>query len=167
VRFDGNAAPTGWKLETVMTARLIFNILAVCGAATFAGVMLNIGLTLGAYWRGLPPSEFLDWFSANNHLIARTIPLVVLPTLIGLAGSLWFGWTEPTTRYLWLASLGLVIGILIITFAYHLPTNSAFAAKSIPLDQVPATLNLWLSLHTVRIALGLIASVVGLVAVAR
>jgi hypothetical protein len=45
--------------------------------------------------------------------------------------------------------------------------RSAFAAKSIPLDQVPATLNLWLSLHAVRIALGLIASVVGLVAVAR
>ena len=59
-------------------------------------------------------------------------------------------------------------GIFIITFVvYHLPTNSAFAAKSIPLDQVPATLNLWLSLHAVRIALGLIASVVGLVAVAR
>ena len=60
-----------------------------------------------------------------------------------------------------------MIGIFIITFVYHLPTNSPFAAKSIPLDQVPATLNLWLSLHAVRIALGLIASVVGLVAVAR
>ena len=91
----------------------------------------------------------------------------MLPTVIGLAGSLWLGWTEPTTRYLWLASLGLVIGILIITFAYHLPTNSAFAAKSIPLEQVPATLNSWLSLHAVRIALGLCASVVGLVAGAR
>jgi uncharacterized membrane protein len=150
-----------------MTARLIFNILAVIGAAAFTGVMLNIGLTLGAYWKGLPPSEFLDWFSANNHLIARTIPLVALPTLVGLAGSLWLGWSEPTTRYLWLTSLGLVIGILIITFAYHLPTNSAFAAKSIPLDQVPAALNLWLLLHAVRIALGLIASVVGLIAAAR
>lgn len=150
-----------------MTTRLIFNILAVCGAAIFTGVMLNIGLTFGAYWKGLPPVEFLDWFSANNHLIARTIPLVVLPTLIGLAGSLWLGWTEPTARYLWLASLGCVIGILIITFSYHLPTNSAFAAKSVPLDQVPATLNLWLSLHSVRIALGLAASVLGVVAIAR
>jgi drug/metabolite transporter (DMT)-like permease len=117
-----------------MTARLIFNILAVCGAATFTGVMLNIGLTLGAYWKGLPPSEFLDWFSANNHLIARTIPLVALPTLIGLAGSLWFGWSEPTTRYQWLASLCLVIGILIITFAYR---NADDAASVRPLQIAP------------------------------
>jgi hypothetical protein len=60
-----------------------------------------------------------------------------------------------------------LIGIFYHHLRYHLPTTSAFAAKSIPLDQVPATLNLWLSLHSVRIALGLIASVVGLVAVAR
>jgi uncharacterized membrane protein len=150
-----------------MTARLIFYILAVCGAATFTGVMLSIGLTLGAYWKSLPPAEFLDWFSANNHLIGRTIPLVVVPTLIGLAGSLWLGWTEPTACYLWFAALGSVIGILIITVSYHLPTNSAFAAKSIPLDQVPVALNLWLSLHSIRIALGLAASVIGVVAVAR
>jgi hypothetical protein len=54
-----------------------------------------------------------------------------------------------------------------ITFVNHLLTKSSFAAKSIPLDQVPVTLNLWLSLHTIRVALGLIASVVGLVAIAR
>jgi hypothetical protein len=154
-------------MEVVMTTRLIFNILAVCGAATFTGVMLNIGLTLGAYWKGLPPGEFLNWFSANNHLIGRTIPLVLLPTLVGLAGSLWFGWSESTTRYLWLASLALVMGILIITFAYHLPTNSAFAAKSIPLDQVSGALNVWLSLHAVRVFLGLLASVLGAVAMTR
>jgi hypothetical protein len=40
-----------------MTARLIFNILAVIGAAAFTGVMLNIGLTFGAYWKGLPPER--------------------------------------------------------------------------------------------------------------
>jgi len=55
--------------ENAMSARLVFNILAVCGAASFAGVMLNIGLTLGAYWKGLPPAAFLDWFSANSHLV--------------------------------------------------------------------------------------------------
>jgi uncharacterized membrane protein len=151
----------------IMTARMIFNILAVRGAATFTGVMLNIGLTLGVYWKGLPPGEFLDWFSANNHRIARTIPLVLLPTLVGLAGLLWLGWSEPTTRYLWLASLALVIGILIITFAYHLPTNSAFATKSTPLDQVSATLDVWLSLHAARIFPGLLASVLGAIAMAR
>ncbi len=69
--------------------KLMFNILAICGSAGFAGVMLCIGVTLGGYWRSLPPADFLSWFTANNHFISSTIPMVVAPTLIGLAGSIW------------------------------------------------------------------------------
>jgi hypothetical protein len=56
---------------------------------------------------------------------------------------------------------------LAITAVYHLPANSQFASKSISPDQIPRALNMWLTLHTVRIALGLIASVVGVIAVSR
>ncbi len=58
-----------------MTARLVFNILPVCGTAVFTGGLLTIGLTLGSYWQSLPPIEFLDWFSKNSHFIARAIGL--------------------------------------------------------------------------------------------
>ena len=150
-----------------MGARLVFNILAVCGAATFAGVMLNIGLTLGAYWKGLAPAAFLDWFSANSHLVGRTIPFFVAPTLIGLAASLWIDWNDTAARNLWLGALSCVAGIMAITFAYHLPTNSAFAAKTIALDQVEPTLNTWLWLHAVRIVLGLVSAMLGVAAIAR
>lgn len=150
-----------------MSARLVFNILAICGAATFTGVMLNIGLTLGTYWKGLPPAGFLDWFSENNHLIARTIPLFAVPALLGLGASVWFDWSEPHQRMLWLAALGCALGIGVLTFAFHLPTNAMFAAKTISLAKVPAKLDQWLLLHWLRIALGLTASVLGIVAVSR
>jgi Anthrone oxygenase len=150
-----------------MSARLVFNILAICGAASFAGVMLNIGLTLGAYWKGLAPAAFLDWFSANSHLIGRTIPFFVVPTLIGLLASLWIDWNDAATRNLWLAALACLGGIMAITSAYHLPTNNVFASRSIALDQVEPTLNTWLWLHAARITLGLVSAALGVAAIAR
>ena len=66
----------------------VFNILAICGSAWFSGAMLCIGVTLGGYWRSLPPEEFLAWFAANNQLVARTVddPQKVLFILEGRVG---------------------------------------------------------------------------------
>jgi hypothetical protein len=150
-----------------MSARLILNILAVCGAASFAGAMLVIGLTLGAYWKSLAPQAFLDWFSANAHLIGRIIPLFAIPTAIGLVGSLWLDWGDPTARSLWAPALLCSLGVGAITAVYHLPTNSAFIAKSVPLEEVAATLDRWLLLHAARTLLGLVAAVLAIVAIGR
>jgi hypothetical protein len=150
-----------------MSARLVFNIFAICGAASFAGAMMMIGLTLGAYWKSLAPAAFLDWFSANARLIGRIIPIFAIPTAVGLIGSLWLDWSEPSVRALWIAALICALGLGAITAVYHLPTNSAFVAKSIPLDKVPATLDRWLWLHAARIALGLAAAVLSVVAIGQ
>jgi uncharacterized membrane protein len=150
-----------------MSARLVFNLFAVCGAASFAGAMLVIGLTLGAYWRRLTPQAFLDWFSANSQLIGRTIPLFALPTAVGLIGSLWLDWSNASARMLWIAALVCALGLGVITAIYHLPTNNAFIAKSVPLEDVASTLDRWLWLHAVRTALGLAAAVLGMVAISR
>lgn len=83
--------------------RTVFNILAICGAAGFSGVMLSIGVTLGGYWRSLPAQSFLDWFTANNQFVSRAIPLIVLPTIIGLIGSLWTSWNSPDFK-LWVSA---------------------------------------------------------------
>jgi uncharacterized membrane protein len=150
-----------------MSARLVFNLFAVCGAASFAGAMLMIGLTLGVYWKGLTPQAFLDWFSANAHLIGRIIPLFALPTAVGLIGSLWLDWRDDSARMLWAAALLCALGLGAITAVFHLPTNNALIAKSVPLDDVAATLDRWLWLHAVRTALGLAAAVLGMVAISR
>lgn len=150
-----------------MILKSVAQTLAVCGMAIFTGVMLNIGLTLGAYWKSLSPAEFLDWFSTNSHFIARTIPLITLPTLIALIASIWLNWDNSSVRNLWLLSLLCMLGIAAITFAWHLPTNSLFANKDIPLDDVPARLNEWLQLHAIRVTLGLTGSILGIIAIQK
>ncbi|WP_324698893.1 DUF1772 domain-containing protein [Novosphingobium sp. RL4] len=146
---------------------LIFKILAVTGSAMFAGVMLAIGVILGSYWKGLPPAIFLDWFAANNHLVARAIPLVLLPALVGIAGMLVIEWSNPAVRNIWLASAACLLIVLLLTATLFVPANSAFAAKTVPLDQVRHKLDVWLGLHTVRIAFACISAVLGVWAVSR
>lgn len=150
-----------------MSLRLAANIIALCGTGAFAGLMLNIGLTFGAYWKGLPPAAFLDWFSTNGHLIGRTIPVVLVPAIIGICASIWLAPPAPGTRLFWLASLAAIALILAVTMLYHLPTNARFAARTVALDQVGATLDRWLWLHWVRIVLGFAATIAGVMAIAR
>jgi Domain of unknown function (DUF1772) len=150
-----------------MTLRLICNALGISGSAMFAGVMLAIGVTLGGYWKNLPPEGFLVWFGQNIHFITRSISLVVPATLVGMAGSLWLSWADRRARNLWLAGSGCIVAVLLITAAYYLPSNARFAGRSIPLEQVPAALDTWLLVHNVRISLAVLASVLGVVAISR
>lgn len=147
--------------------QLVFRILAVAGPAMFVGVMLAIGVILGGYWKSLPPTEFLDWFAQHGSSVKHAIPLVVVPTLIGLAGALWYDWMAPVTRGLWFTSIACIVVVLGITMIYFVPSNAAFAGKAIALDQVSAKLDAWLTLHNIRIALALAASVLGIVAISR
>lgn len=149
-----------------MDMRLILNILGVCGSGVFTGAMLVIGLTLGTYWQSLPPSEFLDWFAANGNLIGNTIPLYVLPTVIGLLGSAWLA-GAGSTRTLWLVAFAAIAVLLIITFAYHLPLNARFAAKAVPVEEVAGALSGWMAFHWARIGLGLVAAVTSAIAISR
>lgn len=144
---------------------LLFNILAVTGSAMFAGVMLAIGVILGGYWKSLPPADFLEWFARHGNLVMRAIPIVVIPALIGLAGMLWFDWSNTTTRMIWLGAAGCILAVLAITMAYYAPSNAAFAAKSIPVDQVSSKLDTWLMIHNLRIVLAVAASALGVWAV--
>ena len=150
-----------------MNLRLTFATLAICSTAIFTGAMLNIGLSFGAYWKSLPPQDFLNWFSANSQVIGRTIPIFVIPAVIGLAVSVWLGWPIAPARYLWLAASACLAAVFIVTAVYHLPTNAAFEAQSIGPSQVTATLNTWLWLHALRIALGLAAAVLSVLATVR
>lgn len=142
-------------------------ILAVVGSAAFAGVMLAIELILGAFWRSLPPTDFLAWFQIHSPLVQRTIPLVVVPTLLGLVGSIWLSWGEVAARNWWLAALGCIVATLVLTVTYFFPVNATFVAGSIPVESLPTKLDAWLAMHWVRIALALAAAAFGMVAATR
>ena len=147
----------------VMLAAGAFTV--AMGPAMFAGVMLAIGVILGGYWKSLPPADFLEWFAQHGNLAMRAIPIVVIPTLIGLGGMLWFDWSNSATRLIWLGAAGCFFAVLAITMAYYAPSNAAFAAKSIPVDQVPGKLGSWLIIHNFRIVLAVAASALGVWAV--
>lgn len=144
---------------------LLFNILAVTGSAMFAGVMLAIGVILGGYWKSLPPADFLEWFARHGNLVMRAIPIVVIPTLIGLAGMLWFDWSNSAPRLIWFGAAGCILAVLAITVGYFVPSNSAYAAKTVPIDQVSGKLDTWLMIHNLRIVLAVAASALGVWAV--
>lgn len=105
----------------------LFNALAISGAAMFAGVMLTLALVLGPVCKSLAPADVLEWFAQHSHLIQGVIPVVVLPTIIGLIGSLRLGCADGTARTLWLMAAGCIVA-------------------------VPAKLNAWLLIHNARIA---------------
>lgn len=135
--------------------------------AGFSGVMLTIGVTLGGYWKSLSPAEFLEWFANNNQFVSNAIPLIVLPTIIGLVGSVWMSWTVATVRLLWLTSGLLILIVLIMTVVYFVPTNTAFATSGIEAASVTAKLNQWIMIHYVRISLAMVGAVLGIIATVR
>ena len=137
-----------------------FNILAVCAAAGFAGVMLSIGVTLGGFWRTLPPAEFLSWFETYNGYVAKAVPIIVLPALIGIVGSLIAGWNTEA-RIWWILSLTFFIAVLILTAVYFVPSNTAFASGSFDVNAVSDKLKQWVSIHYVRIALAFTSGAFG------
>ncbi len=141
-----------------------FNTLTICGAAGFAGVMLSIGVTLGGYWRSLPAQEFLDWFAANNQFVSRSIPLIFVPTLVGLIGSVWLSCGNPELKY-WLLSAACLTVVAVLTFAFFVPANTAFASGTMDEITGAAKLSQWLTIHYFRIGFGMAAAVFGCIAI--
>ncbi len=141
----------------------IANSIAVIGSAAFSGVMICIGVTLGGFWRSLPPQDFLDWFAVNNSFVARSVPMTVVPAFLGLGGSIW---TDRGTTDAWLWGLSTVCMaiVMVMTARFFVPANRAFAGGKLDTRDVPRQLQRWLSVHAVRIALGLTAAIIGCIA---
>ncbi len=147
--------------------RLLFNILAITGIAMFAGVLLAIGVILGGYWKSLPTIDFLIVFSNNAQFIQRAIPIVLLPAIVGIAGSIFFNWGNKDVRLLWISAAACIAVLLALTMIWFAPTNAQFTARSLPINDIPAKLDTWLMLHNIRIALATLASVLSIIAIKR
>ena len=141
----------------------IANGIAAIGVATFLGVMLCIGVTLGSYWRSLTAEAFIQWFTRNNGYVARSVPIAVAPALLGLVTSVVIDWGN-SDGWLWLGSAACVVVVLALTGAYFVPTNRAFANGEVDVDDVPGRLRQWLGLHTVRIIVALGGAVLACIA---
>ncbi len=140
--------------------------ITIIASGMFAGSMLFIGVTLGGYWQSLDAQQFLDWFAAYNVFIQRTIPMVSMPALLGSILCLILFWNSPA-RVLWIAAVLMWVTVAILTFAFFVPTNTAFASGTIPTSQVTETLAIWLQIHWLRILCGIAATAFAYLAIRR
>lgn len=146
--------------------QFVLGLLAVVGASAYLGVLLVIGLSLGAYWRGLEPEAFAEWFTDNFIFLAPTAFLTLGPAFVGAIGSLWLARADRIARRLWsLALVGLVLSSL-VTALYHLPANFRIWSGDLTSIELAGELDGWLVWHAVRWLFALLGAVAAFWAVA-
>ncbi|MFA8388210.1 MAG: anthrone oxygenase family protein [Pelagibaca sp.] len=170
-------------MDTSANNRLFtFTIIA---SAAFAGANLFIGLSIGAYWLQLAPTEFVMQFFPQFSNFLYTIMPLFLGMMVGLILSALRDWHRPTARRNWVIALWLYLALSLITVLFHMPLNVRLAAaigspvgdvldfyKSIALvgpvtDENAATIRgIWLLGHIPRVLITLAIPVYALRALA-
>jgi hypothetical protein len=131
--------------------------LALLVAAVFSGAALYINVAEQPARLGLDDRSLLtEWKPAYKHGLAMQAPLAIVGFLLGLAA-----WWQ--TRHVgWAIGALLMIANWPVTFFAIMPTNNRLMATD-PAAAGPesrAMIERWGSLHAVRTALGLAASLV-------
>ncbi len=148
-------------MNTKTKLRLTSEMVSVIGISAFCAVMFAIASTLLRYWKSVPVTEFASIFAKQDADIMSMISVVVAPTMVAMLTALTMNWKHRTVRYLWLASTGAFVLILVVTVIYFVPANTAFAAGEIPVSEVAARLDQWGRVHWIRIALAAISASLG------
>lgn len=137
----------------------VFGIVAIIGTVGYFGNIVNIGLTYSITWQRLDPMVFMQGFETTFLLLLPTVVVTLLPGLIGIIASIRSSKENQDAKKSWRMALYATLVSIVITSAYHLPTNLAFIDQSYDAAQATSKLQLWVALHWVRILLALIASV--------
>ena len=161
------------------------NALAITTSAAFFGANLFIGLSMGVYWLGLAPAEFVaQFFPQFSNFLFTIMPLFLL-MLSGLILSARLDWDIAPARRNWVIALWLYLAVSLITILFHMPLNVRLAAavgspvgdllgfyNSIALtgpvteENSPAIRDLWLLGHIPRVLITLAIPVYALRALA-
>lgn len=148
-------------MKTKAKFRRTSEMVAVIGLSAFGAVMFAIASTLLSYWKSVPATDFADIFAQQDANIMSMISVVVAPTFVSLLATVIMNWKHEAVRYIWLASTGAFVLILVITVIYFVPNNTAFAAGGVPVNEVAARLNQWGSVHWIRIVLAALSAALG------
>lgn len=113
------------------------NVLAIITSAAFFGANLFIGLSMGVYWLGLAPADFVAQFFPQFNNFLYTIMPLFLAMLVGLILSARRDWGVAPARRNWVIALWLYLVLSLITVFYHMPLNVRLAtAVGSPLGYV-------------------------------
>mgnify|MGYP001113625535 CR=1 FL=1 len=131
--------------------------IAIIGIGTFAGNMINIGLSYGLHWTSLDPIVFMATFAVDFPLLLGPTVATLLPAFIATAAMYFLSEQGSKSRRYWLYAL---IGLLIIniqTVVYHLPLNLAFMDQRVDPANVGTRLMTWLIFHWIRVIMAILA----------
>ena len=150
------------------------NFLAVLSTGLFAGGGTMVGLSFGVVFLGLGglvPSmsgeQLVALFPKYWIAIACTIIPVALTKTASLAIAFFTSLKGSQVRKLWLWALGFWLLNCAITVGYHVQVViGSFMGKYAPEDMV-GTIQLWIALHWIRVALALASFVLAILAVTR
>lgn len=150
------------------------NFMAVLSTGLFAGGGTMVGLSFGIVFLGLGAlvpamngEQLVALFPKYWIAIACTIIPVALTKTVSLAIATFTAPKGCDVRRLWSWSLGLWMINATITVGYHLQVViAAFMGKFGP-EEVVDTIQLWIALHWIRVALALASFVLAILAVAR
>ncbi|MEO1455882.1 MAG: anthrone oxygenase family protein [Pseudomonadota bacterium] len=119
------------------TYRNRVNALAIITSAAFFGANLFIGASMGVYWLGLAPADFVaQFFPQFNNFLYTIMPLFIA-MLVGLILSARLDWRNAPARRNWVIALWLYLVLSLITILYHMPLNVRLAtAVGSPLGDV-------------------------------
>ena len=119
------------------TYRTRGNALAIITSAAFFGANLFIGASMGVYWLGLAPADFVAQFFPQFNNFLYTIMPLFLAMLVGLILSARLDWHHAAARRNWGIALWLYLVLSLITILYHMPLNVRLAtAVGSPLGDV-------------------------------
>ena len=129
------------------------------------GVMLTGAVILVPFWRSLPAGEFLAWFAANAerlHWLAGSLQVGAM--LFSILSAVLFAKAHRSGTLLFGVAALLAIAVLATVLLYFHAVNASFVDGSIPLDRVPAELAQWASWQWARMAAGLAAFCLAMIA---
>ncbi|MBI1394035.1 MAG: hypothetical protein GC152_14975 [Alphaproteobacteria bacterium] len=150
------------------------NFTAVIATGLFAGGGTMVGLSFGAVFLGLgnlvptmPGEQLVELFPKYWIAIACTIIPVALTKTASLAIASFTAPKGSAVRRLWLWAFGLWLVNCAITVGYHVQVVIAsFMGKYSP-EEMVSTIQLWIALHWIRVALALASFVLAILAVTR
>jgi len=150
------------------------NFMAVLSTGLFAGGGTMVGLSFGIVFLGLGGlvpamggEQLVDLFPKYWIAIACTIIPVALTKTASLAIASFTAPKGSHVRQLWFWSLGLWLINCAITAGYHVQVVIASFMGKYSADEMVATIQLWVALHWIRVALAMASFVLAIIAVTR
>ncbi len=147
------------RSTSVASLTQALDLISAVLAGVLAGGMVLIQVVLVPFWRGIPPAEFRQWFTAHAERIRRLmVPLGAGAGAVSAASAVTHLAGRRPQSGPAVAAAVAIGGVIAITLTVNEPANHRFTAGSLTDTQTRDLLRTWTRWHHVRVALGLAAA---------